>query len=868
VEWPLIGREADLDHALDLIDSGTGVAILGPAGVGKSRLLGEVVDLAQRRGLGVVHAIATDSTRSIPFAPFVELLPGGATQDRLAMLSAALSAVQSHRSDRGLVLAVDDAHELDDGSLALLIRSVTSRETTVCLTARSGEPMRADLVDLWTNGVIRRIDLAPLDREGSRSLVEATLGRADEDLDDELWRLAEGNPLVLHEIIEGAVGASIRCDDGVWTRTGQLTESARLTDLVTSRLLSLTEELRPAMDVVAVGSPLPLRLLTAAIGDAAGELEARGLLATIQRSGEMVAVVGHPLYGEILAANIGETRRQRAYRVLVESAIAIDDLSDPLRAAVWQRDCGYTLSLDLAVRGATEALIRHDAVLAESLVRPVGTGDDRLALLLGRALSYQQRFDEAEAILDGREPSDPGLSGEISSVRAQNLAFGLGRIGEARDLLEAAARRVDDDGARARINNERAMISAIRGDFVDARRATGDVLSDETSGDLACVAAYVTLTVAQAMTADVNGLNRIIDGALERAGRVRNDMPFAEDQLRIMQMQSLLNEGRIGTARKVARQALEAEDRGSVMKPTWLSASGLSLDLAGQLLQAAAAAREALDMYTEGDPFGLEAQTRGLLALAMGQMGDPGAAGPVEDLRLPVQAPRLAVWVDRGRAWAAVAQGRIAEAVETVVAAGKSAIDAEHLAWGAMCFHDAVRLGRADDVVERLRAIEFGSDARLFEQMVAHSERLYREDGEGLAKVAERFMGMGAWLLAAEAWAQAASLLDAAGRDEEAARAAGLSMAAAGRCEDPATPALQERPAMISDREMEVALDAVAGRTAPEIAAKRYISVRTVDNHLRSVYRKMGAHGRPELLRVLAPALSPERRDARPPGRQ
>ncbi len=52
---------------------------------------------------------------------------------------------------------------------------------------------------------------------------------------------------------------------------------------------------------------------------------------------------------------------------------------------------------------------------------------------------------------------------------------------------------------------------------------------------------------------------------------------------------------------------------------------------------------------------------------------------------------------------------------------------------------------------------------------------------------------------------------------------------------------------MVSDREIEVALDASSGLTSPQIAEKRFISVRTVDNHLRSVYRKLDISGRDEL---------------------
>lgn len=262
----------------------------------------------------VVTAVATESTRSIPFAPFVDLLPDGPTQDRLQVLSTALSTLRARAGDRGLLLAVDDAHQLDMGSLALLINAASSNQATVCLTARTAEPMTVDLVDLWTNGVIERIDLQPLNRAGSRSLTHSVMGDIDPELDEELWRLAAGNPLLLHELIEGSVGQTIERDDrGVWRRRGELTESARLSDLVTSRLMSLPEHLQSSMDIVAVGAPLPTRLLREVIGDDITELEARRLVSTVELGGSTMAVVGHPLYGEILQVNLGDLRRQNAY---------------------------------------------------------------------------------------------------------------------------------------------------------------------------------------------------------------------------------------------------------------------------------------------------------------------------------------------------------------------------------------------------------------------------------------------------------------------------------------------------------------------------------------------------------------------------
>jgi len=462
VQWPLIGREAALGQAMGLVESGTGIAILGPAGVGKSRLLQDLVGWADSSGIAVIRAVASVSTRSIPFAPFVGLLPGDPTPDRLAMLGAALSALEDRAGSHGVLLAIDDAHHLDESSLAFLVSAVTSGTAIIALTARTGERMESDLVDLWTNGVIARVDVGPLDRDDTRVLVESTLGAVAPELDAELWRLTEGNPLILHELIEGTVGISIEKDErDVWNLTGSLIESPRLSDLVTTRLRAVPDKLRPAMDMVAVGAPLPWAIAEAAVGERVAELEERGLVAGSGTSGDRKLVAAHPLYGEILKMHIGETRTRAAYRRLVQAATRVDPIPDPLQVALWQRDSGQLVSAELAMAGARAALVRHEPGLTEELLRPLDTEDDQVALLLGRALSYRQRFAEAEEILAGRTPSDPEAIGEIASIRAQNMGFGLGDVPRARKLLEEAADEIDDPDLRARLTNERAIKRSI-----------------------------------------------------------------------------------------------------------------------------------------------------------------------------------------------------------------------------------------------------------------------------------------------------------------------------------------------------------------------------------------------------------------------
>lgn len=54
----------------------------------------------------------------------------------------------------------------------------------------------------------------------------------------------------------------------------------------------------------------------------------------------------------------------------------------------------------------------------------------------------------------------------------------------------------------------------------------------------------------------------------------------------------------------------------------------------------------------------------------------------------------------------------------------------------------------------------------------------------------------------------------------------------------------------LSDRQQEVARAAAAGESSKEIAETFFLSARTVDNHLRSAYQRLGISGRHELASI------------------
>ena len=58
----------------------------------------------------------------------------------------------------------------------------------------------------------------------------------------------------------------------------------------------------------------------------------------------------------------------------------------------------------------------------------------------------------------------------------------------------------------------------------------------------------------------------------------------------------------------------------------------------------------------------------------------------------------------------------------------------------------------------------------------------------------------------------------------------------------------------LTPRELQIALDLASGLTTREAAAKLYLSPKTVEFHLRSVYRKLGIASRAQLAEAFAPA--------------
>jgi len=131
---------------------------------------------------------------------------------------------------------------------------------------------------------------------------------------------------------------------------------------------------------------------------------------------------------------------------------------------------------------------------------------------------------------------------------------------------------------------------------------------------------------------------------------------------------------------------------------------------------------------------------------------------------------------------------------------------------------------------------------------------LAERDATALNELAARFEGMGAYLLAAEAAADAVVEARRLGLRRQRFDGERQVKALLVQCQDVTTPTLrnmQGETFLLTRREREVAMLASTGRSNKEIAEQLDISVRTVENQLHRAYEKLGIAKRDEIAAAL-----------------
>ncbi len=864
---PLTGRDDTLREVLRQLETPDGppVVLTGAAGVGKSRLLREV----GRRWLGdartVLPVLASSAAQAVPYGALASHLPSDAATPEPRDLARQVAATVRRRAAGGsLLVTVDDAHLLDDRS-AEVVRELHGAPACRLLLAVRDDTVPPDLVaGLLDRPDTARVAVPPLSRPGTRALAEAAMaGPLGVSTEAFLWHKSGGNPLFLRELLWSARNSgTIRQAGGVWVLTDTPPEpTTRLREIVSYHLDRMPAPARHALELVALGEPLCLAVLTRAAG-AEPVAALRDMTLVVVEDAQ--ARCAHPMYGEVLREQLPEAEAAGRFRELVEAAGARPDAVDPVRLALWAVAGDAPVGVDALVRAGRLAAARFDFVLAERLARAALEVGDRLdvQLLLADALGGQGRRHHAEVLLAALSL---GLTEErdlvrVAVARASHYFFGGRRLREAIEVLEHARSRTADPLLDAEIGALLAGLHAYNCDYPSAVRVSEDVLARDGLDPATRLGALVTGSLNRAVTGKAAAALAAVEEGRQLAC-AHPERRMVATRLAVSRCYALHYSGRLREAEAEAREGYEAVVREErfTEAATWAALLVGRLITRGRLVSAAAVGAEAVSLHHGHDEVQSLPLALAECALASAMAGDLGTSRRCLDrLERDVDSaphPYRGVAM-RARAWLAVRDGDLAQARTMLVESADLGRAAGSHTWEVTAAHDLARIGAADLAADRLAALSGQIEGALLPAMLAHAVAVRHADPDGLDRASVALAGIGADLLAAEAACQAALAFRAAGRQRPATLAALRAQLLWAGCEQVRTPGLDPEVFVLSERERQVATQVAGGRSTKETARRLFLSARTVDNHLARVYRRLGVAGRDELAGLLVCAVT------------
>ncbi|GAA3224050.1 LuxR family transcriptional regulator [Pseudonocardia petroleophila] len=902
----LVGRHVEHEAVARLLararDGHSGVLVVrGEAGIGKTALLQDVRDTAATAGFGFrpQDVTGTESEAEFAFAglhqlcaPMLERIAGlpepqrvalgvafglrdGPAPDRFLVGLAVLNLLAEVAEDGPLLCVVDDAQWLDRASaqvLAFVARRVAAERLALVFALRDPADGGADPFD-----GLPELRLDGLAESDARALLAAALGTPlDDAVRDRIVGEARGNPLALLELphsadplqLPGGYGVPRRIEDAFRLRTESLPSPTRLLLLVAA--------------AECTGEAALLWRAAAHLGvepGAAGPATAAGLLEVDTR-----VRFRHPLVRSAVYRTATTPDRRRAHGAL---AAAIDPEVDPDRRA-WHRGQAVLGADEPAAaeleRSAGRARARGGLAASAAFLRRAVELTPDPARRAGRALDAAQVEQEAGAADAARDllsvatagPLDPRQRARVQLLRAQ-LSYHLTRGSDApRSFLAAADALAPLDAGLARDTYLQALDAALiassaSGDdrvreVAEAARAAPPRPGAPRPADL--LLAGMATTYSDGYAAGAPRLRRAL-AAFRGAGphgvdgdgdrwlwtASRCAVVLFDDDLALV-----LGDRTVRLAREAG--ALTA-------LPTALAYLSSLLVLTGEFAGAAALAEEgsAISAATGAAPVD---STGLVLAAWRGAPGETAArhATVVQEATARGEGTEvsLAHWaravLHNGSGDYATACGAAARATETDELTIRNVALPELVEAASRAGEPERSAAAAAELDARARAagtewaLGLAARSRALTTDGPEAEKHYLEAVGHLGRcrmathLARTHLVYGEWLRregrrqdAREQLRTAHELLSGMGAEAFAARAA-RELRATGE-------QVRKRSAAPVDaltaQETQIARLVATGATSREVAAQLFLSPRTIEAHLRSLFRKLGITSRRQL---------------------
>jgi len=884
--------------------SGT-LVVRGAAGIGKTALLESVHATAEESGFRVetatgfeaethfayagLHQICTPLLDHMPALPEPQQralgvalgLDAGSAPNKFLVSLAALGLFSEAADRSGLLCLVDDAQWLDSASmdaLAFVARRIEAERLAMVFGVRDGEmrsTVLAGLPELRLNG---------LSDSDARLLLDAVVSAPiDHDVRERIIAEAHGNPLALVELPFD--NPRTRLASGL-SQPDLPDVSSRVQTEYRDRADGLPEESRLLLLLAAAdptGDPLLLRRAVDHSGirpESAAPAESAGLIEIGTR-----VRFRHPLARSAIYRGADPADRRRAHAAL---AAVTDPTSDPDRRA-WH-DAQATAGADERVAGelersATRARARGGYAAAGSFLLRSMQLTPEPATRARRALDAAHATHEAgdsETALELLATTDAGPIDAFHRARSAllraRISFQLTRHPQVPEmLLRAAGDMAPFDPDLAHETHLHALDAALVIGGPTAHRVAAAALEDPSLEHARRPLDRLLFALSATMIRGFDeGVPQLRDALESMAGgdpsnpqlprgypsslwlAARSAVGILNDDLAFRLAEAHVRSARASGALVGLADALNFHAN--------ILALGGELTRAGELARTSIAITESAGWVPMRHAATIVSAWRGDAAtvsrLRELTLQDPG--NPPEGAEVALAAYATAVVSNARGDYESAKQA--AEIVCACVALSLSSVGQAEMIEASVRAGDARSAARAlEELSRRARACEtpwaLGLEARSRALTIsdATAEPYYRAAVEHLeasrltGEAARAHLVFGEWLRRegrrqeARGELQVAhDLLSRIGADAFAARAAKELVATGEHPRRRTKQAADE----LTPQELQVARHVATGATSREVGAHLFLSPRTIEAHLRSIYRKLGITSRRDLRKI------------------
>lgn len=862
----IVGRSVELDVTMrHVLDFGQ-VLITGEPGVGKSTLLDALARRLVHEGFVVARVAGVSALVEQPLTALAHLTGDPANRTGADLVAFAVERLGALAPGSSAVILVDDAHALDPWSLHTLVQCRAGGGSRLVLASRGSTSLPAAVASVGRHPGMT-LDIQRLSFDETAALSYAVLGmRLDTPSSQRVHRATDGLPLAIVELLRHAVRRSSLVDRaGLLRWDPNSSIDPHLASLLGLRVDELSETDRDAVDILAVVGELPTDTVRSfAPGVDVVALEEHHLISAAPRPGWVT--VAHPLLRDASLSLLAPIRRRELIGRLISELSGTSD-ADLARLRIVlgvqvDADVDAVALRDLVAWGRAHGLWKQMVPVMERAWAECP--DATTGLAYGEALHLTQQMHQAEQVFAAAEALCDSNTDRIAlaTARARTLGIGLGRADEADavhaaqlDGLENPAQRLDVLCARCEQWLYGGKIDLILDVHAWAAKNAPRVPSAEFE------AARYRLT--QSSVAALGLAGRISDMVdeyqlhLELSPRNGWAHPLARELVDPWWVSSQLSAGNLERVRNILHErydtAMVIDD--GLSQPVWALPRAIDRWMAGDLLTAELFAREALGVPAH--VVSIRRMANHYLARILEQSGRADEALGCSLETMGDDHVRIVQYWGAGLEHRCLVAGPsfitpadLERSQEHALAAVASAIDASQLVTAAFVAHDLVRAGCASHVLDSLAHLAEVTDAPSVRWMAAHARSVVDHDIAPLIDACEEAADAGCFGLAL-AFAEAGADLAVDTRDTSSAvtieaLTTRCETASSGRPVKQATSDMGARFGL-SAREQQVARAAIAGLTDHQIATELFISVRTVNAHLRAVYRKLGIGGRREL---------------------